>query len=141
MIAKKSKRPKPSNSLASALARWESEGGAPGAASEPSRDKPVPLSADMSHRCGVSVLKSVGHQPDLFGESLHLEKLTRLYEQVDALQRKFGKHTVFLGSSFLAMKRDQHAGERGNLPERKLTLLPGETARKRLAIPYLGEVR
>jgi hypothetical protein len=46
MIAKKPKRPKPSDSLASALAGWESEGGAPGPASELSRDKPVPLSED-----------------------------------------------------------------------------------------------
>ena len=46
MIAKKPKRPKPSDSLASALARWESEGGAPGPASELSRDKPVLLSED-----------------------------------------------------------------------------------------------
>jgi hypothetical protein len=44
MIAKKPKRRKPSNPLASALARWESEGGASGLASEPSRAKPVPLS-------------------------------------------------------------------------------------------------
>jgi hypothetical protein len=45
MIAKTPKRPKPSDSLASDLARWESEGGAPGPASEePSRDMPVPLS-------------------------------------------------------------------------------------------------
>jgi hypothetical protein len=44
MIAKKPKRRKASNSLASALARWESEGGAPGPASELGRDKPVPLS-------------------------------------------------------------------------------------------------
>jgi hypothetical protein len=46
MIAKKPKGRKPSNPLASALARWESEGGAPGPASELSRDKPVPLSED-----------------------------------------------------------------------------------------------
>ncbi len=44
MTAKKPKRRKPSNPLASALARWESEGGASGLASEPSRAKPVPLS-------------------------------------------------------------------------------------------------
>jgi hypothetical protein len=44
MIAKKPKRRKASKPLASALARWESEGGAPGPASELSRDKPMPLS-------------------------------------------------------------------------------------------------
>ena len=48
MIAKTPKRRKAgaSNPLASALARWESEGGAPGPASEePSRHRPIPLSA------------------------------------------------------------------------------------------------
>jgi hypothetical protein len=46
MVAKTPKRHKASNPLASALARWESEGGAPGPASQLSRDKPVPLSED-----------------------------------------------------------------------------------------------
>jgi hypothetical protein len=47
MVAKTPKRRKASNPLASALARWESEGGAPGPASEkPSRDKAVPLSEE-----------------------------------------------------------------------------------------------
>jgi hypothetical protein len=47
MIAKTPKRRMASNPLASALARWESEGGAPGPASEePSRDKAVPLSEE-----------------------------------------------------------------------------------------------
>jgi hypothetical protein len=47
MIAKTPKRrqARASNPLASALARWESEGGAPVSASEPSRHRPVPLSA------------------------------------------------------------------------------------------------
>ena len=45
MSAKTRKRRKASNPLASALARWESEGGAPGSApEEPSRRQPVPLS-------------------------------------------------------------------------------------------------
>jgi hypothetical protein len=52
-----------------------------------------------------------------------------------------GKHTVFLGASFLAHQSAQHDGERGHLPERKQQLLPGETARKRLGIPmFMGEV-
>jgi hypothetical protein len=46
MIAKTPKRRKASasNPLASALARWESEGGAPGSASEEPSRHPVPLS-------------------------------------------------------------------------------------------------
>src|SRR5207244_13341576 len=71
-------------------------------------------------------------QLDLFGETIRLQRLSHLYESVDTLREKYGKHTVFLGASFLAHTHAQHAGERGHLPERTLTLLPGETARKRL---------
>ena len=54
---------------------------------------------------------------------------------------KYGKHTVFLGASFLAHTHAQHNGDRGHLPERQHDLLPGETARRRLAIPmFMGEV-
>src|SRR5437762_10175945 len=62
-------------------------------------------------------------------------------KSVDTLREKYGKHTVFLGASFLAHQSAQHDGERGHLPERRRELLPGETARKRLGIPmFLGEV-
>ncbi len=40
-------------------------------------------------------------QLNLFEPPLQIEKMKRLYECVDALSEKFGKHTVFLGSSFL----------------------------------------
>jgi DNA polymerase-4/DNA polymerase V len=80
-------------------------------------------------------------QLDLFGEAIRMQRLSNLYESVDALREKYGKHTVFLGASFLAHQSAQHDGERGHLPERRRELLPGETARKRLGIPmFLGEV-
>jgi hypothetical protein len=80
-------------------------------------------------------------QLDLFGEVIRLLRLSNLYESVDTLREKYGKHTVFLGASFLAHIHAQHDGERGHLPERQRQLLPGETARKRLGIPMvLGEV-
>src|SRR5262245_29099566 len=80
-------------------------------------------------------------QLDLFGETIRMQRLSNLYESVDTLREKYGKHTVFLGASFLAHKSAQHDGERGHVPERKLDLLPGETARKRLGIPmFMGEV-
>ena len=59
MIPKKPKTRKPSNPLASALASWESEGGAAGPGSAPSRDKPAPLSEGEEHilQClGAAVL-------------------------------------------------------------------------------------
>jgi DNA polymerase-4/DNA polymerase V len=80
-------------------------------------------------------------QLDLFGEVVRMQRLSNLYESVDALSAKYGKHTLFLGASLPAHLHAQHAGERGELPERHLTLLPGETSRKRLGIPlFMGEV-
>ena len=80
-------------------------------------------------------------QLDLFGEAIRMQRLSNLYESVDTLREKYGKHTVFLGASFLAHQSAQHDSERGHLPERQRELLPGETTRKRLGIPmFLGEV-
>jgi DNA polymerase-4/DNA polymerase V len=80
-------------------------------------------------------------QLDLFGEVVRMQRLSNLYESVDALSAKYGKHTLFLAASLPAHLHAQHAGAQGELPERQGTLLPGETARKRLGIPlFLGEV-
>lgn len=93
-----------------------------------------------------------GAQLDLFGSVLKTEGIRRIYERVDVLSAKYGKHAVFLGSSFQAMKPARpnelghsgrfgaHLGARGDVPERFGQLFKGETARKRLAIPHLGEV-
>ena len=75
----------------------------------------------------------------MFGASIQIEKMARLYQGVDRIKAKYGKHTLFLGSSFYAHRTAQHEGERGMLPERTRALLKGETARKRLGIPMLME--
>ena len=81
-------------------------------------------------------------QLDLFGEVLRAERLSKVYQAVDRMREKYGKHAVFLGSSFLAQKFGQHLGERGDEPQRRRQLFRGETKRKRLAIPmFMGEVR
>ena len=100
--------------------------------------------ATLYRATGVTLCKlseaSYG-QLDLFGEVIRLQRLSNLYESVDTLREKYGKHTVFLGASFLAHAHAQHDGERGQVPERQRQLLPGETVRKRLAIPmFMGEV-
>src|SRR5262249_6551794 len=80
-------------------------------------------------------------QLDLFGETLRAEKFSRVYQAVDHMREKYGKHTIFLGSSFLAHKLGQHLGERGDEPQRKQQLFKGETKRKRLGIPmFMGKV-
>ncbi len=80
-------------------------------------------------------------QPDLFNAHLKIEKYRSVYSALDSVKDKFGKHTIFLGSSFNANKFSQHLGDRGDEPERKNTLFKRETDRKRLAIPMLmGEL-
>ncbi|HEY4514218.1 MAG TPA: hypothetical protein VJH69_02740, partial [Candidatus Paceibacterota bacterium] len=77
---------------------------------------------------------------DLFGSKERSEAVKRVFESVDGLSRRYGKHAVFLGSSFQAMVHSAHLGERGDAAERTTNLFKGETARRRLGIPMLGEV-
>jgi len=79
-------------------------------------------------------------QLDLFGDHLEIEKMNRLYDSVDALDKKFGKHTVFVGSSFQAQDEPQHSGARNATPWHSGSLLPGETLRQHLALPMLNRV-
>ncbi|HTP63888.1 MAG TPA: DNA polymerase IV [Geobacteraceae bacterium] len=78
-------------------------------------------------------------QPDLFGETLRLEKMRELYGTIDELAKKFGKHAVVLGSSLATFTTPQHEGERGTATVRARPAIRGETKRKHLAIPFLGE--
>jgi impB/mucB/samB family protein len=92
---------------------------------------------------GVVLLKlqpETHRQLDLFGETLRAERIRQVYTAVDALNRKYGKYTVYLGSSHPAITRARHDGARGDIPERQRTLLKGETARKHLGLPFLGDV-
>lgn len=77
-------------------------------------------------------------QPDLFGTSVQVERYRTLYEKIDEVRQKYGKHTIHFGSSFLAHQDAQHRGERGETPERRHQLFPGETARKRINLPTLS---
>jgi DNA polymerase-4/DNA polymerase V len=80
-------------------------------------------------------------QMDLFGSVQKSEAIKRVFESVDKISEKFGKHAVFLGSSFGAMTHSAHLGGRGDVASRVSTLFKGETNRRRLAIPMLGEVK
>jgi DNA polymerase-4 len=79
-------------------------------------------------------------QLDLFGKVEESQGLKMVFDSVDAMSERYGKHAIFLGSSFQAMKFGAHLGDRGDTPERTRQLFKGETTRRRLAIPLLGEV-
>ena len=89
----------------------------------------------------ASLEDSTVRQQDLFGVTAEREKTAEVYKAIDAIRKKYGKHTIFLGSSFLAHQHKQHEGKRGDAPERTRQLLKGETKRKRLGIPmFLGKI-
>ncbi|HEV3245381.1 MAG TPA: DNA polymerase IV [Candidatus Paceibacterota bacterium] len=92
---------------------------------------------------GITLMKlrdAGSSQLDLFGAAMKTEGLQRIFESVDELSERFGKHVVFLGSSFHAMTHLSHAGERGELTSRQQQLFKGEHGRRRLGLPMLGEV-
>lgn len=80
-------------------------------------------------------------QFDLFNEVLKAEELKQLYKSIDEINEKFGKHTVFLGTSFLAHELPQHEKERGDQAGRKGLTFRGENKRQRIGIPmFMGTV-
>lgn len=76
-------------------------------------------------------------QTSLFESPLQLEKLEQVYEAVDMLAEKFGKHAIHLLGSEMAHRIPQHIRDRGDIPLRKLNRAKGETTRQHLTIPML----
>ncbi|MBU4199380.1 MAG: DNA polymerase IV [Verrucomicrobia bacterium] len=74
-------------------------------------------------------------QPDLFEDRLRIDAMTRAASTVDAINARFGKHTVSLGPA-LFLHRPKITG-RDEHPWRKTALFKGETARRRLYLPRL----
>ena len=87
----------------------------------------------------MDLAENTSRQADLFNEVLMAEKISKIFGSVDGISERYGKHTLFLGSSFEAMNEPQHQGNRQITAERKEELFKGETARKRIAIPFLGD--
>ena len=93
---------------------------------------------------GVTLFKlqTPTRQLDLFNSLVKVEKFTKIYAAADKVAEKYGKHSLFLGSSWQAHNLSQHTAERGLAPERQTKKLLGENKRRRLGIPMLlGEVQ
>jgi len=78
-----------------------------------------------------------GTQYTLFDDATKIEKMARVYEVVDSLSEKYGKHTVQHGSSLPTKLQAQHEGDRGDLPLRKTDMFRGENKRQRLGLPLM----
>lgn len=78
-------------------------------------------------------------QLDLFGQVAKLQATLQIYRGVDDLSRRYGKHVVFLGSSYQAINNIVY-NTRAVESRRKVELFRGETRRRRLSLPLLGKV-
>ena len=85
--------------------------------------------------CGL--VAEAGVQYTLFDDMTKIGKMARIYESIDELSRKYGKHTIQHGASLPAKLQAQHEGERGDVPVRKNDLFKGENKRQRLGLPLL----
>lgn len=76
-------------------------------------------------------------QYSLFDDVRRIEKMERVYDVIDKLSKRFGKHTIFLSPSLLANIWPQHTGDRGDHSFRKSNLFRGENGRQRIGLPLL----
>jgi len=93
---------------------------------------------DIYRATGVVLLdleQDTNIQYSLFDNPLKAEKIRSLYNVADKLGRKFGKHTLHLGSSHLIDKFGR--GRRGSPTIREQIQLKGETRRRHLGLPLL----
>ncbi len=98
---------------------------------------------ELYRATGITLLKLQSAdlmQLDLFGAVAESQGLKLVFDSIDSISERYGKHAIFLGSSFQAVRFGAHLGDRGDTPARTRQLFKGETVRRRLAIPMLGEV-
>lgn len=76
-------------------------------------------------------------QLSLFEPPIKIQKLQSIYKVVDELAAKMGKHTLHIGESTMAHTKTTHLYERGDIPQRKMNRIKGETARRHLRVPFL----
>lgn len=76
-------------------------------------------------------------QYGLFEDTAKIAKMSKIYESIDDLSKKYGKHAVMHGASLPTKLQAQHEGDRGDVPVRKADLFKGENKRQRLGLPML----
>jgi DNA polymerase IV len=85
----------------------------------------------------AGLVPETGIQYTLFDDTAKIDKMARVYNAVDKLSEKFGKHTVLHAASLPTKLQAQHEGERGDAPQRITELFRGENKRQRLGLPML----
>jgi nucleotidyltransferase/DNA polymerase involved in DNA repair len=79
--------------------------------------------------------------PDLFGESARVEQESGLLKAMDRINRKYGRHTVYLGASAQALALEEGRLEARRMQKRNRLALDIDHRKKTINIPYLGIAR
>jgi nucleotidyltransferase/DNA polymerase involved in DNA repair len=93
---------------------------------------------DLYRATGVVLIDLTPHaniQYSLFEDAVRAEKIGELYQAVDELSGKYGKHTLHLGASHPIEQFGK--GKRGTPTVREQTKLYGETKRRHLGLPMV----
>jgi nucleotidyltransferase/DNA polymerase involved in DNA repair len=93
---------------------------------------------ELYRATGIILLELVpdtNRQYTLFEDPVRAEKIKDLYEAIDKISGRYGKHTLHLGGSH-AIETKGH-GKRGTPTVREATRLFGETKRQHLSLPIL----
>ncbi len=111
---------------------------------------PKLMRPDETYRAtGVTLADLTEHgpqQPDLFTDPGRVAGVARIFERIDRLAERYGKHTVYLASSMQAIapeaKGAEHKeyGTSASQAKHASQRFKGRTMRKLFALPYLGEV-
>ena len=93
---------------------------------------------ELYRATGIILLElapDTNQQYSLFEDPGRAEKIRDLYEAIDEISGKYGKHTLHLGGSHTIETKGQ--GKRGAPTIREETRLFGETKRQHLGLPLL----
>jgi DNA polymerase-4/DNA polymerase V len=74
-------------------------------------------------------------QGELFKDPCRLKSWRNISRCMDDVNEAYGKHCLHMASTHVVSGYGQHLGDRGDIAERKINLLKGETSRQRLNIP------
>jgi hypothetical protein len=93
--------------------------------------------AGIEYRATMIVLGGLAEdrveQYDLFEDRPRIESFRHAAEAIDAVNARYGKHTVSLATALFMNNRP--TDNRAVAPPRRRLILRGETARQRLAFP------
>lgn len=83
-----------------------------------------------------NLVDSTRVQLSLFEDAKNRDRTRSLFHAIDGLDRKFGKHTVFVGASLPVHRQGIHQGTRNVQSDRLTHRLNGETERQHLHFPF-----